>query len=361
MFSSQQQPGLVAEPPASARQTPATSFSDPHDSDSASNCCLTHRRPTCKKARKKHVAIPAVENAPTYELVFREVLPGKENCQSAANNSASPVRLADILQKTKELEGRVQIQERQLADTKKEAESREREVSQLNRDLDRCTEELKVLKNANREKDSALRTKTEEMKSFALKLSQREQQLAEKTEEADNATRKLGEEKKEFERLLASLTRKEREVETRERELGEMRKLLRQKELVLAEKENVQRKMSESLRGREEELRKGRIEADEKVRFCKEKESELDQRETSIRSQLRIVENLDLKVLGLKMNEELWIKKKELQNRAIIDGFARLKDKERELKEKTVQLRNQQSVRKSVSISSETKSNGKVD
>eukprot|EP01022_Parablepharisma_sp_SALTPOND_P012466 TRINITY_DN1602_c0_g1_i2.p2 TRINITY_DN1602_c0_g1~~TRINITY_DN1602_c0_g1_i2.p2 ORF type:complete len:561 (+),score=63.28 TRINITY_DN1602_c0_g1_i2:802-2484(+) len=304
------------------------------------------RRNKCRKAKKKHIEpieLENKENVASNENVSHSPIPSLTQPPQASEklNTAKIAELEAILScKTDELQALLQAnaelhdkvrntQDRILLNAA-ELDKAKQVITELTKQLDQKTAELKNLKNSNTAALNLLKEKEELTAKFEKELSVKEELINKKLHQA----KELEKLKAHYEKKTEEIQMQEEKLKTYTEELQHFEKILDEKQQNLLRKENVQRLITENVKRRENDLdiAKGILEA--KLTELEERENELREKEMYIQHQLQFVDNLDLKIIGMKMYEELWLKKKELQNNALMEGFNKLRNKERELKEK---------------------------
>lgn len=91
----------------------------------------------------------------------------------------------------------------------------------------------------------------------------------------------------------------------------------------------------QTLEAEKEEFKNTIQEAEIKIR---ERQDELDGREVELDQRKEAYDDFDLKMLGIKMNEEVWQKRRDIEVDNLVEEVKKIREKERELKRKEDRL-----------------------
>ena len=133
---------------------------------------------------------------------------------------------------------------------------------------------------------------------------------------------------------------KERKVleEERDKQLAE-EKILNEELKKLKKKEfDELAKKGRLVEGKKEQLKRLKEDQDKLNKECNQMEQEIRVMDVLIRNHMDMEENLELRMMGLELSEDIWRKKWDEQQKFILVERNRLEDMERELKSREEKL-----------------------
>eukprot|EP00826_Nyctotherus_ovalis_P021962 TRINITY_DN17180_c0_g1_i6.p1 TRINITY_DN17180_c0_g1~~TRINITY_DN17180_c0_g1_i6.p1 ORF type:complete len:371 (+),score=116.88 TRINITY_DN17180_c0_g1_i6:173-1285(+) len=310
----------------------------------------------CKKAKKTHIESSGADTVRSY---------CKENSQPSLNlslawavegvgssvdgvtareGSASDLRVEEFERTLKCKKNRLKELSSSNSNLEVRVKRQESKIEEGNAELVRIKKEILKLTNALELKSSELKRLNDLQKTLSLSLREKEAKLEKgltgKQRELNKAVnyRSLSGVFKYQPREQAENARSKKiALDKYVRELERFEELIERKAVNVKNIEITRQMMTESVKQIQERLNNMQKVMEKRRSEIEKRRVELTKREALIEQQAD-PENLDLKVLVMKMYEEVLVKKKDLQDKSLIKQFNILKSMELQIKAKEAAL-----------------------
>jgi len=313
--------------------------------------CIGHKKMTsfisykmkCKKVKKTHIEPSRAETMKVYykennqpslnlsmiegvrcsvEGLTSEERPNDDSrideFQRVLNHKKS--KLKEVSISNSNLEAKIQGQELNIKENNNELIRIKKEIFKLTNELEQKSSELKDLSNIKKTLLSTLREKEAKLKK----------RLAEKQKELNKTVKyKIDPFKKE----QSENTRIKITLDKYTKEIKNLEDLIERKNINIQNMEATKQMMNETIKQIQNKL-------NEMERIAKRKRVEVEERKIRLKEREELIEHqsdpesLDLKLLVMKMYEEVLSKKKKLQDKSLNEQFSLLRSLEEKLKAK---------------------------
>ncbi|CDW74532.1 UNKNOWN [Stylonychia lemnae] len=264
-----------------------------------------------------------------------------------------------------------------IIEAKNEKDDRQKEIDKIKEQIAKETKKQKDFLGRNqnaehrmKEQEEAMTKLTEDLELKNKKMQREKQWQREKVQEIEIWRRETIKEEEDIQQMRLQIARRRETIQKKEiniidwakRNLVEKNKYDGEKGALDAQKENLEREdleLTEKLRrlkrrefdelakkakiieGQKDLLKSLKSEEAQLNKKCTQLELEIQSMDVMIKNHMDIKENLDLKMLGLELSEEMWKKKCDEQRRILAIEKQKLDDYEQKLKQRDLNLKQQ--------------------
>ena len=250
--------------------------------------------------------------------------------------------IEEIRQMLRKKEKEIEARDAELKERKERLDKTEQEFQKLAKRLEDQSEELIKQKTNLNQRIEAFTTAYERFQDEKSELAHMEKEFHKKTVEMRLEKERLTEQNSGFYREKNEVERQNYEIKMKLEELERAKKAFDQKEAALIQRELAIEQKCEELRAEidsfkheKEDFANTMVKAEQMIN---EREKQLQAKELLISQNKEYLDDFELKLLGLRMNEEQWQKKRDFEIENLLDDVKRLKQKEISLAKKEEKL-----------------------